>query len=227
MDALLRVNDVSKIYSNGGGGVVAVNHVSLEVRAGEVILILGPSGSGKTTLLSLMGGLLSPTSGEVWVGEQNVNRLSDVALSRLRSREIGFVFQSFNLLDFLTVRKNVEVALNLAGVRGRAARERATDLLCQVKLEHRLGFWPRDLSGGEKQRVSIARALANDPTVLLADEPTGNLDSATGRIVVELLAGLARQRGSGVVIVTHDNRIMDVADRVLHLSDGMLVDGVS
>ncbi len=223
MDELLSVRDVSKIYRNGATSVTAVNHVSLDVRPGEVILILGPSGSGKTTLLSIMGCLLRPTHGEVFIEERDVNRLSDRELSRLRREQIGFVFQSFNLLGFLTVRKNVEVVLNLAGVRGRQARERATEVLCQVGLDHRLDFLPRNLSGGEKQRVSIARALANSPRMILADEPTGNLDSNTGRIVVELMTRLARQRDSGVVIVTHDNRIMDVADRVLHLSDGSLV----
>jgi putative ABC transport system ATP-binding protein len=223
MDELLSVRDVSKIYRNGATSVTAVNHVSLDVRPGEVILILGPSGSGKTTLLSIMGCLLRPTHGEVFIEERDVNRLSDRELSRLRREQIGFVFQSFNLLGFLTVRKNVEVVLNLAEVRGRQARERATEVLCQVGLDHRLDFLPRNLSGGEKQRVSIARALANSPRMILADEPTGNLDSNTGRIVVELMTRLARQRDSGVVIVTHDNRIMDVADRVLHLSDGSLV----
>lgn len=223
MDALLSVRDVSKIYRNGATSVTAVNRASLEVRPGEVILILGPSGSGKTTLLSIMGCILHPTHGKVFVGGQNVNQLSDGESSRLRREQIGFVFHSFNLLSFLTVRKNVEVALNLAGVRGRQAKERATEVLRQVGLEHRLDFLPKKLSSGEKQRVSIARALANNPKVILADEPTGNLDSKTGRLVVDLMAGLARQRGSGVVIVTHDNRILDVADRVLYLSDGSLV----
>ena len=224
MDALLSVRDVSKIYRNGATSVTAVNGASLDIRPGEVTLILGPSGSGKTTLLSIMGCILRATHGEVFVGRQNVNQLSDGELSRLRHEQIGFVFQSFNLLGFLTVRKNVEVALNLAGIRGGQARERATEVLCQVGLDHRLDFLPKKLSGGEKQRVSIARALANNPKVILADEPTGNLDSTAGRIIVDLMAGLARQQGSGVVIVTHDHRIMDIADRVLYLSDGSLVD---
>jgi len=223
MDTLLSVREVSKIYRNGATSVTAVNRASLEVQSGKVILILGPSGSGKTTLLSIMGCILHPTHGEVFVGGQNVNQLSDSELSGLRREQIGFVFQSFNLLSFLTVRKNVEVALNLAGVRGRQAKERATEVLRQVGLDHRLDFLPKKLSGGEKQRVSIARALANNPKVILADEPTGNLDSTAGRIVVDLMTKLARQRGSGVVIVTHDNRILDVADRVLYLSDGSLV----
>jgi putative ABC transport system ATP-binding protein len=219
---LLSVRDVSKIYGQGPISVTALDRVSLEVHTGEVILILGPSGGGKTTLLSIMGCILRPTHGDVLANGCNVNTLSDGELARLRREQIGFVFQSFNLLPFLTVRQNVEVALNLNGSRGHQARERATELLHRVQLDHRLDFWPRDLSGGEKQRVSIARALANDPKVLLADEPTGSLDSQTGRTVVNLLAGLAREEGSGVVIVTHDNRIVDVADRVLHLVDGAL-----
>jgi putative ABC transport system ATP-binding protein len=205
--------------------VVAVDDASLEVYPGEVILILGPSGSGKTTLLSIMGCLLSPSRGEVRVGRRGGSGLSDGELSSMRSQYIGFVFQSFNLLDFLSVRKNVEVALNLANIGGRAARERAIRILQQVQLDHRQDFPPKRLSGGEKQRVSVARALATNPRLLLADEPTGNLDSATGRIVVELLTGLARKQGSAVVIVTHDPRILDVADRVLYLNDGRLSEG--
>ena len=223
MDALLRIEDVTKIFGNGSAPVIAVNRVSLEVNPGEVILILGPSGSGKTTLLSIMGGLMHPTSGEVYVNGQNIYNLSDQQLCQLRCRHIGFVFQSFNLLNFLTVRKNVEVMLNLAGVRGQQARLRATEVLCQVKLDHRLDFPPKNLSGGERQRVSIARALANNPKVILADEPTGNLDSNAGRTVVEILTGLAREHGCGVVIVTHDSRILDIADRLLHIVDGALI----
>jgi putative ABC transport system ATP-binding protein len=222
MDPLLCVRDVTKTYRNGANSFTAVNHVSLEVQPGEVTLILGPSGSGKTTLLSIMGGLLRPTAGQVLVGGKDACRLSDRALSKLRRKQIGFVFQSFNLLRFLTVRQNVEVALNLIGVSGREARTRTEEMLHQVGLGHRLGFAPAKLSGGERQRVSIARALVGNPQIVLADEPTGNLDSRTGHIVVELMTGLAREQGSGVVIVTHDDRIADVADRVLQLADGML-----
>jgi putative ABC transport system ATP-binding protein len=221
---LLSIRNVSKYYGRGPSRVTAVDRVSLCVGSGEVILILGPSGSGKTTLLSIMGCLLRPTHGEVFANGTNVYQLPDGELSRLRRERIGFVFQSFNLLGFLTVRQNVEVVLNLGGIRGQQARERATELLRWVKLDHRLEFRPRDLSGGEKQRVSIARALANDPMLILADEPTGSLDSKTGRIVVDLLAALARDRGSGVVIVSHDQRIMDAADRVLYLGDGVLTE---
>jgi putative ABC transport system ATP-binding protein len=227
METLLSVQDVSKTFGDGPAGVAAVNHVSLEAHAGEVILILGPSGSGKTTLLSIMGGLLRPTQGTVRVEDQDIYRLSDGQLSALRCKKIGYVFQSFNLLDFLTVRKNVEIMLNLAGVGGRQARERATEVLSQVKLNHRLDFSPKKLSGGERQRVSIARALANRPRVILADEPTGNLDSNAGHTVAAILSSLAHQQACSVVIVTHDSRIIDIADRVVHIVDGALVSGAT
>ena len=219
---LLEVRQVSKVYRSGAVSVLAVDGVSLTVRRGEVVLILGPSGSGKTTLLSIMGCLLRPSQGQVVVEGQDVRWLSDRDLSQLRRERIGFVFQSFNLLGFLTARKNVEVALNLTGVRGRRASQRAGEMLEQVGLRHRVDFLPRQLSGGEKQRVSLARALASDPGLLLADEPTGNLDSRAGRAVVDLLVQQAKERGTGVVIVTHDRRIQHVADRVARLVDGRL-----
>ncbi len=222
MQPILRLHDICKTFTDGRIHVPAVRHVSLEVFPGQVVFILGPSGSGKTTLLSMMGGLMHPTSGEVYIDDQDLYHLSDAALSRLRCQKIGFVFQSFNLLNFLSVRKNVEVMLNLAGKRGRAARDRAVEVLRQVQLAHRLDFLPQNLSGGERQRVSIARALANHPQLLLADEPTGSLDTSTGRAVVDLLASMAKQPQCAVVIVTHDNRILDIADRVLSIIDGAL-----
>jgi len=225
MKPLLSVQDVDKVFGDGPASITALSQINLDVYPGEVILILGPSGSGKTTLLSIMGGLLHPTSGKVCINGEDIYQLSDADLSRLRCREIGFVFQSFNLLSFLTVRKNVEVVLNLAGIGGRKARQRAAEVLSQVRLDHRLDYSPKNLSGGERQRVSIARALANNPKVILADEPTGNLDSVVGRVVVEILVRLAREEGRGVVIVTHDSRILDIADRILYLSDGALVEG--
>ena len=225
MEALLSIRDVSKSFGDGSARVTAVDNVSLDIYPGEVILIVGPSGTGKTTLLSIMGGLLHPTSGEVFIDGREIFHLSDRELSRLRCQQIGFVFQSFNLLNFLNVRQNVEVMLNLAGVSGRQARQRAVQALTQVKLDHRLDYSPKNLSGGERQRVSIARALANNPKIILADEPTGNLDSNAGRIVVDILKILAHDQGCAVVIVTHDNRILDIADRILRLEDGKLVDG--
>ena len=223
MEELLCVHNVSKSYGEGQACVTAVAGVSLSIHSGEVVLILGPSGSGKTTLLSIMGGLLHPTEGQVFLNGRDVYRLSDRELSYLRCQQIGYVFQSFNLLNFLTVRQNVEVMLNLAGLTGQQARDRADEVLKSMKLEHRLSFAPQKLSGGERQRVSIARALANNPCLILADEPTGNLDSTAGQNVAGILFGLAHQNGCGVVIVTHDTRILGVADRVLHLSDGTLV----
>lgn len=218
----IEARQVSKDYGSGNTWVAAVRNVSLTINKGEVVLILGPSGSGKTTLLSMLGCILTPTEGEILIDGQDVTQLPDGALSAVRKRRIGFVFQAFNLLKSLTVRENVEVALNLAGVRGQAAREAAAGILKEVGLQDRLDFYPADLSGGEKQRVSIARALVNDPEIVLADEPTGNLDSKTGHKIGHILKELATKRGAAVVIVTHDNRIEDIADRTFHIEDGRL-----
>jgi putative ABC transport system ATP-binding protein len=197
----------------------------LQIRPSEIVLIMGPSGSGKTTLLSIAGLLLSPTEGSILVGGQDVTRLNGKDRSALRLHTIGFVFQAYNLLGALTARENVEVVLNMAGVRGSPARQRATELLTMLGLSSRLDHKPADLSGGEKQRVAIARALANDPPLILADEPTGNLDSKTGQEVMELLCcGLGRDQGRAIVIVTHDHRLRQIADRVLWLADGRLTD---
>ncbi|MBI2830363.1 MAG: ABC transporter ATP-binding protein, partial [Chloroflexi bacterium] len=189
---------------------------------GEIVLIMGPSGSGKTTLLTIAGGLLRPTSGLVKVEGEDISRLPDATLSSLRREKIGFVFQSFNLLGALTALENVLVALNLAGQKDNAALAKAKKLLTDFGLGNRLHFRPDKLSGGEKQRVSIARALANDPDLILADEPTANLDSQRGHEVMELLRDVAKKQGKTVVIVSHDQRIMDIADRVMWLEDGKL-----
>jgi putative ABC transport system ATP-binding protein len=183
---------------------------------------MGPSGSGKTTLLSMLGGLLRPTSGSIRIAGRELTTMRPAQLTAVRRHEVGFVFQTFNLLSALTAVENVEVAMVLAGVPRRDARRRATALLDELGMSARLGFLPEALSGGEKQRVSIARALANDPRIILADEPTANLDSKHGLAVVHLLRDIARRRGRSVVIVSHDTRIRDVADRVLWLEDGHL-----
>jgi putative ABC transport system ATP-binding protein len=223
MASVLKLKDVSRIYGEGRTAVEAVDNVSLAVKPGEIVLIMGPSGSGKTTLLSLAGLLLTPTSGAIWLDNQMVNELPARELPQIRLRKIGFVFQAYNLLSALTSRENVELVLNLAGTRGVAARERATTLLSQLGLAERLDHKPSDLSGGEKQRVAIARALANDPKLILADEPTGNLDSKTGRAVMDLLCNdIGLDRGRSMVIVTHDHRLTAIADRVLWLEDGRL-----
>lgn len=220
---ILDMENVTKIYGEGHTAVVAADEISLRIRPGEIVLIMGPSGSGKTTLLSMAGLLLQPTSGSIHINGEELGRLSPRERAALRLRSLGFVFQAYNLLGALTARENVEVVLNLAGVKGSSARERATELLEMLGLGHRLHHKPADLSGGEKQRVAIARALANDPPLILADEPTGNLDSKTGLEVMELLCcGLGRDQGRSIVVVTHDHRLRRIADRVLWLEDGRL-----
>src|SRR3990172_5692432 len=192
---LLRVSGVTHVFGRGNTAVRAVDDVTFSVPAGQLLLIMGPSGSGKTTLLTMMGGVLRPTSGSVTLDGVEITGLSDSKLVPVRRKSVGFVFQSFNLWESLTARENVELPLNMAGMSGRAARERATQLLEERGLGNRLGFRSRDLSGGEKQRVSIARALANEPRLLLADEPTANLDSEHGREIMALLREIARSGG--------------------------------
>jgi putative ABC transport system ATP-binding protein len=219
---LLVATGLVKIFGSGRTEVRAVDGVDLEMRPGEVTLVMGPSGSGKTTLLTMIGGLLHPTAGSVEIDGTEVTRLGRRGLARFRRQMVGFVFQTFNLLETLTARENVEIALNVSGTTGRPARHRATELLVAAGLAERLEFRSRELSGGEKQRVSIARALANRPRLLLADEPTANLDSRHGREVMELLRTLAEDEGCGVVAVSHDERLRAVADRVLWLEDGRI-----
>ncbi|MFV1948814.1 MAG: ABC transporter ATP-binding protein [Anaerolineales bacterium] len=223
MENVLELNNVSKIYGSGHTAVIAAKNIDFIVKAGEIVLIMGPSGSGKTTMLSMAGLLLKPTEGEIRVGNQIINDLNQRQLASLRLGKLGFVFQSYNLLSALSARENIELVLNMAGVRGKTANKRAVELLEMLGLGHRLDHNPADLSGGEKQRVAIARALANDPPLILADEPTGNLDSVTGQEVMELLCcGLGRDQGRAIVIVTHDHRLKAIADRVLWLEDGQL-----
>jgi putative ABC transport system ATP-binding protein len=219
-DPVLQVTGLTKTFGQGDLTVTAVGGVDLDVHAGEVVLIMGPSGSGKTTLLLMLGAMLRPTTGVIQVAGLDIASAPERRLPGLRAHRFGFVFQDINLLSALTVAENVELACNLAGVTGPAARERARTLLERVGLGHRLGFRPEQLSGGEMQRVAIARALANDPPVILADEPTANLDSAIGRQVARLLRQLATEDGRAVVIVSHDARLEEIADRVLWLEDG-------
>jgi len=223
MNNVLELQKVSKIYGHGHTAVKAVDRADLSVRPGEIVLIMGPSGSGKTTLLSMAGLLLRPTEGRIWMNGKEATQFSERQLPALRLHNVGFVFQAYNLLGALTARENVEVVMNMAGVNGHAAHLRAVELLTMLGLAHRLNHLPADLSGGEKQRVALARALANDPPLILADEPTGNLDSKIGREVMELLCcGLGRDQGRAIVIVTHDHRLRDIADRLLWLEDGYL-----
>jgi putative ABC transport system ATP-binding protein len=222
---VLEVVNLSKTYGHGRTAVHAVRDVSFSLEEGEIVLIMGPSGSGKTTLLSMIGCLLTPTSGRIFICGEEVTNLPQKRLSEIRLKRLGFVFQSFNLLSSLTASENVQVALNLAGVRGKGAKERAEGLLRLVGLGDRLDHLPHELSGGERQRVAIARALANEPKIILADEPTGNLDSKTGHRVVELLRRAAKEGNRSVIIASHDHRIRDIADRVLYLEDGRLSKG--
>ncbi len=218
----LRATDVTKVYGEGESEVRAVDGVSLGLERAEVTLIMGPSGSGKTTLLFALGGLVRPTAGHIWIDGRDLAALKERELPRIRLANFGFVFQDFNLLANLTARENVQVPMELAGVRPARARERAGRLLKGLGLGGRLDFLPEKLSGGEKQRVSIARAIANRPRVLFADEPTANLDSKLGKVVAVLFRKLARATGTSVLMVSHDSRIVDAADRLLLMEDGQL-----
>jgi putative ABC transport system ATP-binding protein len=221
-ESVVRLENVSKTYGSGESAVEAVRGVSLEVEAGKLVILMGPSGSGKTTMLMLMGCLLRPTSGCVYLFDEEVTALDEARLPRVRRERIGFIFQGFNLFPALTALENVEATLNLKGVRGEAAREEARSLLTRVGLEKRLRHLPEDLSGGEKQRVAVARALAGNPPIILADEPTGMLDSKTGWLITETLKELAQNEGRTVFVVSHDTRITGLADRILHIEDGQL-----
>ncbi len=223
-DPLVSVVALRKEFPSGGTVVRAVDGVDFCSGRGEITLIMGPSGSGKTTLLTMIGALLEPTSGSVVIDGLDIAALDRRSLPAVRRQKIGFVFQTFNLLESLTAQENVEIVLNVAGVKGTEATQRARALLERVGLGHRLHFNARDLSGGEKQRVSIARALANRPPLLLADEPTANLDSAAGHDVMELLQGLAADQNTGVIVVSHDPRLAAAADTTLWMVDGRIFD---
>ena len=222
-EPVLRTRGLDKAYGHGEGLVHALADVALEVSPGETLAVMGPSGCGKSTLLHLLGGLERPSGGEVWLGGRRIDELSEKALARIRRHAIGFVFQAFHLMDELTALENVELPALLSGRSPRAARDRAADLLEQVGLTDRSGHLPSALSGGQRQRVAIARALSNEPLVVLADEPTGNLDSAATLDVLRLLDSL-RSTGQTLVIVTHDERIAATADRLITMRDGAFVE---
>ncbi len=220
--ALLRAQGLRKEYGKDEGFVRAVDDVELEVARGETVAVMGPSGCGKSTLLHLLGGLDRPSGGEIWLDERRIDRLSERALARLRCREIGFVFQAYHLMDELTAKENVELPALLAGRPPRQARARALELLDQVGLADRGSHLPSALSGGQRQRVAIARALVNEPLVVLADEPTGNLDSTATLEVLRLFEAL-HEGGLTLVVVTHDERIAATADRLISMRDGAFV----
>ncbi len=224
-EEVYELRDVWKVYGTGSSSVAALRGVTLTVHSGEFVAVMGPSGSGKTTLLMVLGLMTSPTRGTVRLLGSDVTKIRDVEATRLRRDTVGFVFQTFNLVPWLTAVENVELALAIGGHRG-DRRRRALELLEQVGLRERAHHRPGELSGGEQQRVAIARALANDPRIVLADEPTGNLDSRSGGQVVQMLADLSRQ-GRTVIMVTHDREMASRADRVILLRDGRVVREVS
>ncbi len=220
---MVRARGLRKEYGKEAALVRAVDNVDLDVAAGETVAVMGPSGCGKSTLLHLLGGLDRPSAGQIWLAGQRIDEMSERAMAALRRDGVGFVFQAFHLMDELTSVENVELPALLAGRSPRAARRRALELLDRVGLAGRARHLPSELSGGQRQRVAIARALANEPLVVLADEPTGNLDSEATLDVLRLLESL-HDAGQTVVIVTHDSRIAATADRLISMRDGAFVD---
>jgi putative ABC transport system ATP-binding protein len=221
--SLLRTVGLTKIFRGDGVSVPALRGVDLALHVGEFAAIIGPSGSGKSTLLHLLGGLEPPTRGEIWLRGARVDGLSQARWAVLRRRHVGFVFQFFNLVSNMTVADNVELAALMGGATRRQARERRRELLAELGLEAKADAAPARLSGGEQQRVALARAMANRPSLLLADEPTGNLDSAASQTVIRLLEK-AHAAGQAILLVTHDARVASAADRVISLFDGMVID---
>lgn len=222
MEIAIDAKGLRKVYREGSVEVVAVDSVDLSIRRGEVVGIMGPSGSGKTTLLSMIGCILKPTHGNIKIYDTDVTDLSEAELPFIRRKYFGFIFQTFNLLPPLTALENVRISLDMKGYPKRETEKLSIKLLERVGLAERVHFLPRDMSGGEKQRVAIARALAGDPSIILADEPTGNLDHKSGKLVVETLRELVTTNNASAVIVTHDSRIFRSLDRVFHLEDGKI-----
>jgi len=220
--ASIAAQGLEMIYYHGQQVVPVLKGIDWSIPRGNIELLMGPSGSGKTTLLSILAGLLAPSKGRVYLLDREITSLSKSQLTRFRRQHIGFIFQQFNLFPALTAAENIELVLAIKGIQGHAARQQARMLLERVGLGLHANQKPRDLSGGQKQRVAIARALAGDPELILADEPTAALDSHSGRAVIDLLRWLAKERGCTVLIVTHDPRIVDVADRIVHLEDCIL-----
>jgi putative ABC transport system ATP-binding protein len=223
--AVLEGCNLTKTYGEGSHAVPVLHGVSLSVAPGEIVSLEGPSGSGKTTLLCILGCLLTPTGGRILVEGRQVDAANPERLREVRRRSIGFVFQQFNLFPSLTASENVQYGLNLKGWRGRKARTEADRVLEAVGLSDRKDFRPRDLSGGQRQRVAVARAVAGPASVILADEPTGNLDSENGQRVLALFRDLSRSEGRALLIVTHDPRVRTIADRVVTIRDGCLIPG--
>ena len=220
---VLKAEDIVKELGSGAGLVKAVKGVSLSLVPGELTLLMGPSGSGKTTLLSIIGCIMRATSGSVTIAGQSIEGYSPEQLAKLRRDHIGFIFQSYNLFPTLSALENVRIALDVRGVKGFAATSRSEEVLREVGLGHRLTNYPRNLSGGEQQRVAVARAIASSPSIVLADEPTAALDSENGHAVMALLARIAKEQKRSILAVTHDPRTLGYADRVVRIEDGIIV----
>jgi putative ABC transport system ATP-binding protein len=219
---VIQACDIEMVFQNGNQSFRALKGVSLDVRDGDVHLLMGPSGSGKTTLLSILGGILTPTSGHVYLLGEDITQMRRSQLAYFRLHHLGFIFQGFNLFSALTAAENVALALTMKGWKPNAAKKESVKLLEQVGLGNKRNALPNNLSGGQKQRVAIARALAGNPKIIMADEPTAALDSKSGHGVIELLRRLAKEDGTTVLMVTHDPRIVDMADRVTYLEDGQI-----
>ncbi len=219
---IVRTKDVKKVYQMGAERVEALRGVTLTIRAGEYISIMGPSGSGKTTLFNMVGGLDKPSSGQVFIDEVDVAQLDAYEMAWLRCRKIGYVFQTFNLIPVMTALENVTLPMVFAGLSTDEARAKGVEILGHVGLGDRILHKPFELSGGQQQRVAIARAMANDPRIILADEPTGNLDLATGKEIIELLKTLNRESDATVITATHDMKMLSVSDRIIWIRDGQI-----
>jgi putative ABC transport system ATP-binding protein len=222
-EPLIKAVNVAKVLGSGAAEVAALRGVSLELKGGELTLLMGPSGSGKTTLLSILGCMLTPTDGTVRVCGHSTAGAEPEDLALLRREHVGFVFQSFHLFPTLSAADNVRLALDVRGEPSRSAKARSREALAKVGLPHKTSAFPRELSGGEQQRVAIARAIVGNPSIILADEPTAALDGENGQAIMKILAGIAREQGRAVLIVTHDPRLLPFADRVVHIEDGRIV----
>lgn len=220
---ILKVQSLNKSFPNGNGNYLTViKNISFSVSEGEFVLIMGPSGSGKTTLLSIIGCLLPASSGKVYIKGSDIMSLNQNKLSKFRLANIGFIFQSFRLLNSLRVIDNVALVLELSGIKGSLAKKESYKVLEEVCISERADYYPDKLSGGEKQRVAVARSLVSGPSIILADEPTGSLDSVSGQNIIEILSKLAKKKKKTVVVVSHDERIKNYADRLFHIEDGIL-----